>query len=264
MHKVKEYSVTDLFFGSYADLSVKNLAQLGSLRRSWLHLRNQLLRAEEPDESLSRQYGLVSISILRLLRRRPLLVDRITVPQALDCLKELTFLERGWYFFPKINGFESPDEYMHNRTFDHFVYADHELSKIGLKYNIERNDMARLAACIYNIPGQIHFNEDEVEKRAAMLLDQAKSGELELVMQTFANVREWLVLRCSTLFPPTSAGAVELKTTGPLWKEMKVRTAELRLTWKDPGNKETNYVGHARYLEVMDHLESIAKRKDAA
>lgn len=258
----KEYKVSDLFFDRYSDLSVRKLGELAPLRHVWLELSRTM---ETPQEQT--RWGLLSIAILRILRKKPLLVDQITPAQAVDCINDLTFLKEPWFNFPPIHKyFTTPDEYMHNRTFDHFIYADHEFSKITLMADPDTQSMARLAACLYDLPKQAHFDEDVISERAWLFDRECSNHQLAAVLYTYANVRAWVVDRCKNLFPTASGTSDKSASepTGGMWKDLKQRTAELRLTWKDPSSQETNYVGHGRYLEVLDHLESISKRKNTA
>lgn len=262
---MREHLVSDLFYDRYSDLPAKKLAELGPLRRVWIQLHESLIGKSDDEKELTK-YGIASIAVLRVLRKAPFLVDKITVDQALDCLNELTFFRQPWHDFPPIHDkFSHPDEFMHNRTFDHFIYADHEFSQITMHAEPTTQSLAKLAACLYNVPGQIHFNEDAFPERAKIIERECKEWQLQLVMHTYANVREWIVERCKTLLPAGSSETVHKPSaTGPMWKELKQRTAELKLTWKDPASQETGYVGHGRYLEILDHLESISRRKNAA
>ena len=247
----KTYKVSDLFYDSYQQLSARRLAELAVLRRAWM-------LAVEKEGIESPEYGVLSIGIMRSIRKSPLLVDKINVDQMVDCFNDLTFLKQPWYFFPNFirptNAYH-PDEYFHDRTFDHFIHADHEFSK---------GNAAGVAACLY-FHDHGHFNPDKLADNIKHIEQAWSKWQIELVMHTYANVREWITKRCKNLFPPSPSGEGRGEVaTGPMWTELKQRTAELRLTWKDPNGKETNYVGHARYLEVLDHLESLSKRKDAA
>lgn len=252
----KTYTVSDLFYNNYSQLSTRKLAELAPVRRAWLDMIKKENIETHDDESLP-QYGLLSIAVLRTLRKSPLLVDKINVEQAVDCLNDLTFLKDGWHFFPQFirptNAYH-PEEYFHNRTFDHFIHADHEFSK---------GNAAGVAACLY-FHDHGHFNPDKLAVNIRHIQQTWHEWQIQLVMHTYANVREWITKRCKNLFgpSPSAEGAQRAdEVTGPMWTELKQRTAELRLTWKDPNGTETNYVGHARYLEVLDHLESISKRK---
>ncbi len=248
----KTYKVSDLFYDNYQALPVRRLADLAIVRRTW---QEQAVTSEH--------YGILSIAALRAIRKSPLLVDKINVEQAIDCLNELTFLKEPWYFFPQfirlINAYR-PDEYFHDRTFDHFIHADNEFSK---------GNAAGVVACLY-FHDHGHFNPDKLADNTKQIKQKWQPWQVELVMHTYANVREWITARCKNLFdgPKSDIEAENLasppKPTGSMWIELKQRTAELRITWKDPNGKETNYVGHARYLEVLDYLEGLTKRKDAA
>lgn len=275
----KTYLVTDLFHNNYEAMLPKQLAELAVVRRTWvaLHERVTSLKPDqeqvEEDKSLLQAYGLASIAVLRALRKKPLLVDKINVGQAVDCLNELAttpiagnklFLHSGWNFFLKNPG--QPEEFFHNRTFDHFVHADNNFSL--LKNNHTKEQLAKVVACLYD-KEQYLFNADTLSIRAQEIAENWSLWELDLVVETYANVREWIMARCKNLFnspPPSPETEVKAgsQSTGPMWVELKQRTAELRITWKDPRGKETNYVGHARYLEVLDHLESLSKRNHAA
>lgn len=252
---MKTYQVSDLFYDNYQALPVRKLADLAPARRAWIASLSTEGRGEVDEADTNK--GLLNIAVLRAIRKSPLLVDKINVEQAIDCLNSLTFLKDNWYFFPKaVRPFHAynPDEYFHNRTFDHFIHADHEFSK---------GNSVGVAACLY-FHDHGHFNPDKLADNIKHIQEKWSKWQIELVMHTYANVREWICKRCKNLFGTSPSGEDAQRAdevTGPMWTELKQRTAELRLTWRDPNGKETNYVGHARYLEVLDHLESLSKRK---
>ena len=72
---IKQYTIAHLFKTSWAELSVKDHAEL-------LQLRDKLVDARK--QKLFRAYGYHAISILRLLRKNKNAVAKINIEQAVD------------------------------------------------------------------------------------------------------------------------------------------------------------------------------------
>ena len=103
----KQYTVTDLFYTQWSELSVR--------QRIKVHELNQM-RQDLPLD----QHGTYIILIMRELRKRPLLVDRLNEAQVVDIFNSLTFLNEPWLFFAapparlKLRGYAAPDPKMGN------------------------------------------------------------------------------------------------------------------------------------------------------
>ena len=150
----KEYEVSDLFYTRWEDLAGPVQAEvLGLLMK---------MRETEPGTT---DYGYILIQILRRIRRRPRLVQKLNVEQAVDIFNSLTFLNEPWYFFPEIKGtaLTRPDDKLARHTFDHFIYADNEYSSY-IALNDELH-LKRLVATLY----QASFDKESVESIAAGL-----------------------------------------------------------------------------------------------
>lgn len=233
----KEYTVSDLFYTKWSDLQPDTQAQVYGLAQS--------IKTLEID---SLAYGHTLIATLRLLRKRPLLVDKITVAQAVDIYNDLTFLNEMWYFFPHIKGYKTPDEKMARSSFDQFIYADNEFTS----YLATQDDkhLARLAATLYPKDDDTHFDPETVEHRATYL--SKMKLPLMLIFFTYSHVREFIVNRCKHLLPKGEATG-EITPSGPMWYSIKHQASRTLVF----GTFET--LGQANMYSVLDHLELLSK-----
>jgi 5-methylcytosine-specific restriction endonuclease McrA len=236
----KGYTISDLFFTKWEELSGKTIAEVYAL-----YLTAQSLEKD------SKEYGYVLISILRRLRRRPMLVDKINVDQAVDIFNDLEFLHTPWYFFPKIQCLElkTPAEKLARHTFDHFIYADNEYSSYVVTQDSKY--LNRLIATIYQDP----FDKEAVETIAAAL--RLKPWEKHLVFYTFSHVREFVMKRCKTLLPPGgSSEETKPQATGRMWLKIKHRLSET------PAFQGYDTAGTANMYSTLDYLEDLAQIRD--
>lgn len=255
----KTYTVPDLFFHKWDDVTALKKTELWTLIKEYNILKARVLNPDEDATEAERSaaqlnYGMVLIFILRLLRRKPLLVDKIDVPQAVDCMNEITFIHTPWLYFPvaEIAGFKSPGERMHQITFDQFIYALKEYY-----YLLESKDvtkdltlLARLTATLYTN----HFIADHVEQDAEVIVKSAKPWQLLSVLYTLTNILEYITtVRCKALF---GGGGKSDEHPVAVWIKIKYKLGESGYFM---GKKE---VEAARIYEALDYLCDLQTRKD--
>ena len=226
----KTYKIADLFFTSWAEIPTGYHAQLIELR----HKLNNAIR-----EEMWGTYGYMAIQMLRILRKNKSLVAKINEEQAVDCLNDLKFIQEPWYHFPPGDkGFQEPDEYMHNRTFNQFVFADAEFTKFcvldyrsrqsGKQDDIQINlAINKLIGILYTKPE--YFDEKKIHDKACTIDQKMNAAEKAVVLHTFANVREYIVKqRCPNLFPSTQASSGEVAPvyTGKMWLNLRYDLSE--------------------------------------
>lgn len=242
----KTYHVSDLFFTRWKDLPPKVHAIVYTLQQECEHART----VEGEDGQPNVQYGIKLIKVLRHLRKRKLLVDKINVSQAVDIYNDLTFLREPWYHFPSLPHpwAKTPADKMARHTFDHFIYADNEFSSfVATQKTVHLN---RLAATLY---------QDNFDKEAVEDLSKSKFNGLTLliILWTFAHVRQFVVRRCKTLLPPAPASEQSKPAaTGRMWLQLKHRLAET------PAFQGYDNTGRANMYSALDYLEDLAKQKE--
>jgi len=253
----KEYTVSELFYTQWKDLN-----DLKHIQAYTLHQHAQSLGIDHKD------YGFALIACMRVLRRRPLLVDRLNEKQAVDIFNDLAFLNEPWYYFPELSKYGAllhtrPDEKMARSSFDQFIYADNEFSGFLATDKDHNLFLRRLAVTLYRPEGETIFDKETVEERAAQL-GKIKSDEfdalLQLVFYTYGHVRNAVMTRCKTLLPPAPAHDDDVKQkpqrTGAMWYNIKHQAAKT-LVFGDFEN-----VGRTNMYYVLDHLEILCKEKE--
>jgi hypothetical protein len=240
----KVYTVSDLFFSSWRELNPQLQAQVFAMQQHALQL----------DKSTT-EYGVVLISILRAIRKRWRLVDKLDEEQAVDCYNDLKFLNDPWYYFPSLKSLISPDEHMKRASFDHFIYADNEYSLYVATQDIKY--LYRLVATIYRRPKDLHFDKEVVDVRAKAIEKKVHEWQLLLVFYTFTHIRAFVNKRCPGLLPSRKhvEGEISVTNTGPMWKKIKHMAAETKVF----GTFEET--GRANMYDVLDHLEILTQRK---
>jgi hypothetical protein len=235
-----EYNVQDLFHDRWEHISGKAMAEVYAL-----HLQLQSLEKD------SNEYGFILIAILRRLRKRPLLVDKVNGDQAVDIFNDMTFLSKPWYSFPVIQhpGLTTPQDKLAQHTFDHFIYADNEYSNYVV--NQDAKYLNRLVATLY----QKTFDKEAVEPIANTL--KLKEWEKQLVFFTFSHVRAFVMKRCKTLLPSGSASEESKPhATGAMWLKIKHRLAET------PAFQGYDKAGSANMYSTLDYLEDLAQIRE--
>jgi hypothetical protein len=250
MRRTAAYTVQELFHNEWEQLSGKVIAEVYAL---YLQLQSV--------EKDSKEYGFFMIAILRRLRKRPLVIDKINVEQAVDIFNDLQFLNKPWYAFPhlqpQLRGFSKmlykklhkPDDKLAQHTFDHFIYADNEYSS----YVVTQDDkyLNRLVATLY----QKTFDKEAVEPIAKTLkLDE---WQKQLVFFTFSHVRAFVMKRCKTLLPSVSSSEESKpRPTGAMWLKIKHRLAET------PAFQGYDKAGSANMYSTLDYLEDLAQIRE--
>jgi hypothetical protein len=239
MEKLREYQVADLFHTQWSELSAAQRVKVHELN---------VARCEQPVE----QQGTYIILIMRELRKRPLLVDRLNEAKVVDIFNSLTFLTEPWLFFAapparlKLRGYAAPDAKMGNLTFDHFIYADSEFTQCAGDKAAQH--MESLTAILYQ-PGKLITNKTH---KLPISIDPMFSRQ---AFYTFGNVRDYIVRNCQHLFPKSDDDKPTPKNFSALqlWTDMKYVLAEQGLfgTYKQ--------VGEQPLYEVITYLEKRAK-----
>lgn len=246
---MKTYSTSDLFFTRWEDLK--------ALQRYEAYTLNEVLKDIPRDHE---RYGFILIAVLRRLRKRPGLVSKITVEQAVDIYNDMKFLSEPWFIFPEVHGLRifdhqpmHPDDHLARHTFDHFIYADNEFSMWLLTR--EKIYLKRLLVTLYQMP----FEKESVEDLAQSV--KIEDWLLNLVAITFNHVRTKLTRRCKTLLPPPPKGEAapaDPSATGPMWLKIKHRLAET------PAFQGYDVAGRANMYAALDYLEDLAQQKEDA
>lgn len=248
------YVVDDLFFTSWAQLSEKRMVEVQSL----------MMQLKSFDLS-SVEHGLISIKVLRLIRRNPALVDKINVEQAVDIFNDLKFLREPWFDFAPVahsrlttwsglTTLRTPSDHMADCTFAHFIYADNEFSSFLATNKTEH--LTRLFATIY----QKDFDEEKVEAIAKRL--NLKEWQLMHTFFTYSFVRNFVMERCKALLlsSPHTEGEIEQNTTvvptGGMWQKLLHRLAET------PAFPGMDAASDARMYKALDYLEDLAQNNN--
>lgn len=249
---MKEYTVSDLFFTRWKDLSTMVHSEVYALY-------NSLPEPADP------QYGFILIQILRRLRKNKSLVNKVTVEQAVDIFNDLSFLKDPWYYFPplhtKRSALKAPDDKMARSSFDEFIYADNEFSNYIAKQ--EPVYLHRLVVTLYRHSSEWYFDPETVNVRAAEITGKLKPYQLNQVFFTFGQVRGHIMKRCKTLLPPAPKQdpddlPIGPVNTGPMWYRIKHQAARTLVfgTFQE--------TGRANMYSVLDHLEILCKEQEDA
>lgn len=236
----KIYTVSDLFFTSWRELVGKVHAEVFALQQAIDHTKET-------------QYGHTLIQILRRLRKRPRLINKINIEQAVDIYNDLNFLNEPWYYFPTVSEkLATPEDYMAKHTFDHFIYADNEFSLYLI--NKDPRHLRRLVATLY----QRQFDKENVDQIAEDL--RLHDWQLNLVFFTYAQVREFVKNRCKALMPSAPKPAPDeieqpATPTGGMWLKLKHRLSET------PAFQGFDTAGKANLYSALDYLEDLAQQK---
>lgn len=270
---MKTYHLNELFKTSWDELSLQEICKM-------LELGEMLMKIEHG----SREHGLVSIEILRTLRKKRSTVAELELEQAVDCFNAITFFQRTpkgsfqtpWYFFP-VDAFRAsgrtfcPPELigglpMYNRTFDQLVYADAAYSKfcvLHYQYSLTpdkslalemEETVNQLIAVLYKQPDQ--FDPVEIERNARVIAPKLNLQKRALILHTYANVRSFILDRCPTLFPKPSEDDEEVSQvpvyTGPMWMTLRYDLAKTEVF------KGLETARTAMLYEALDFLEKEA------
>lgn len=257
----KTYKVSDLFYTSWQQIGARKLAEG--------YTAYSALLGSEPG---SEEYGKHLIFTLRALRRSPMLVDKINVPQAVDIFNEIApALAKPWLNFPqqrlaiRFDFLFAPHEKMGNRTFDHLLYADSCLMKILTERDPakQHEQLVRLAAILYIRAGEREFNERVVMAKMLYLQKSLADWQLQSVFYTFGHIKKYIVDGCQHLFggspqPLSESEGLKISDSLPMWTEIKFALAESGVF----GNFDE--VGKTDLYKVINYLESRAKKQKEA
>jgi hypothetical protein len=265
--KKQQHSIRDLFFFSWKELSVKEMA-------------NAIIAKQYLDQVKDREdhtWGHYAILLLRSLRKNKALVSKIDVAQAVDCVNNILeqvsdpgnpqyYISEPWYFFPPVTGefFEAPAERMMNRSFNQLVYADALFTKYLVQEYADRrahpsqdpSPMAEaylddLIAVLYTPADR--FDERNIEQDAKLL--RLTDPQKIVILNTYANVKAYLVRhRCPNLFDQNddekeTPVITEPTYSGEMWQSLLFDLSE---TPAFPGLEKAK---SANMYDALDYLE---------
>lgn len=258
---MKTYNISALFITSWQDQHKKPTLTTEQMS-AVISVRHNLDQAKE--ENNLTNIGFYSIMMLRLLRVNKSAVARINEEQVVDCINDITFFREPWYFFPPVapGVFQAPDEYMHDRNFEQLVYADSAFTKyLKLEQDLKRahpsqegsfissETMNEFIAILYTRPED--FRATEISDRARLMAG-LKDHEKAVIFHTYANVREYIVQRCPSLFPKSdnqSQAPVQVMYTGKLWRNLLFDFSETE-AFKGFDRARTAYI-----YDALDYME---------
>jgi len=251
----KSYSVSDLFYTDWNKISPQKIVE------GYSHFCNT--KTFEPG---SEHHGASIIFTLRALRKNWRLVDKVNVAQAVDIFNELEpNLSKPWttFFLNKVTAnvrwYFAPADKMSNRTFDHFIYADSCLTK-SIHHKDEKlvqEELARLVAILYLPSGELHYQDEVVQRRTELFKKELKPWQLLFVMYTFGHIKKRIIDGCPNLFPKSNSGSGEtVKDTLPMWFDIKMQLANSGIF----GDYEK--VGRTGLYHVINALESLNRDKN--
>jgi hypothetical protein len=271
---MKSVKITDIFKTRWEELNAKEIIDVISISEK-LH---------QTEDKASQQYGILVISMLRLLRRDKRMVSKIDEEQAVDCFNDITFFNRNqhgefltpWLHFP-IPGFNfdskrfrEPEKIgglpMYNLIFDQLVYADaafsnfcvmnHEYQKFyskELKKEMDEN-VNGLIGVLYTPPEA--FDPVNIDMHANIVSLKLNTLERALILHTYANIRNFIMDRCTNLFPRQEeendlppAAPVQ---TGPMWMNLRYDLAETEAF------KSLQTARKALIYDALDYLDRKA------
>jgi hypothetical protein len=255
---MKTLAVADIFFNSWAELNWKQAIEL-------LSERNKIAQAQA--EGLHGVAGHRIFITLRLLAKDKKLFKKLNADQLLDVYTDMAWIHQPWYTFhiqalamPDKFLIYAPDEYMHNCIFKQLVHADALFSKYLIANDVK--DLHRLIAVLYQFTynfKELPFNPDHMDRMADEIARVIKPGQAELILHTYANIREYITKRCPNLFPivhPSKAddlaNSKPMQYTGPMWQSIHFDLAETEAF------KGFETSGNTRIYDALDYLEQKA------
>jgi len=251
---MKSYTVGDLFYTDWKQLRTKAAAEVYMLKTK--------IDATPADIE---EYGYLLIGLMRHLIKNSRLVDQINEAQVVDCFNQLseTFLQQPFYHFPDVSGWHRPEEKMARCSFNQFIYADNEfttyLTLAQKDPQKAENHLKRLAVTLYKRKAIEQWDKECVDERVLKL--KAKPHDFLLIFFTYAHCREFVVKRCKQLLPTPPANPdaepSSVVPSGSMWHDIMHAAARTLVfgTFAELGN--------ANMYDVLDHLEKIAREKNA-
>ncbi len=243
---MKSYKISDLFITDWLDTNNKPALNAKEMMQV-INYRDQMKYATEKEmHSTAGYYG---IMLLRLLRKDKKNVAMINTEQAVDCVNDLAFIHKPWYFFPvetfTIDGkvFTPPIAKMEDRSFEQLVYADAAFSKYCITDYKDRHAIPSmdpsirsesyiddLIAILYQTPES--FSDKNVDVDSKAISRRLNTSDKAIVLHTYANIREYIVDSHTELFPrsydETAPGEEERFPiyTGKQWLDLLYDLAE--------------------------------------
>jgi hypothetical protein len=272
---MKKYTIAQLFKTSWNELSQKQFLHMIELGE--MHMRVACG---------SKEFGVIIIDVLSTLRKNVAAVSKLNIEQVVDCFNAITFFQRTkkggfrmpWYFFPvgtftmsRVN-FAPPKLSdglpMYNLIFDQLVYADsifsrfcvlsHQYTQLQskeLESQIE-DALNALVAVLYTDPD--YFSPEHIERNASLIPHKLSAQQRALILHTYANIRDFLMSRCPTLFPRPEDDEQETEEpvppvpTGTLWMNLRYHLAETDVF------KGLETARNAKIYDALDYLEQKA------
>ena len=266
---MKAYSINKLFKTSWEELSCRDFISVIALSDK-LH---------EMQDKSTPEYGLLSIAMLKVLRKNSLLADKINVEQAVDCFNDITFFKRDdkgdfltpWYFFPVDSFYAGRAKFhkpemngtlpMYYRIFDQLVYADTAFSNFCVMSHQANHQLSNdtddslnaLIAVLYQTPQDFDINQ--LEAKALQVKNKLSPNKKALILHTYANVRKFITDRCPNLFPKKHGDnePAAPQQTGPMWLNLRFDLAETEVF------KGFDTARNALIYDALDYLDKKIK-----
>ncbi len=189
------------------------------------------------------------------------LLRNLSKVQVLDIVEDLSFINDLWYHFhlKSIGESKSPEEKMHDCTFNQLVFADAAYSKFAIathQNNPDVNDyLNELIAALYC---KGIFQPDNMEQHKKLIESKLTLDEKLLILHTYANIRQFIIDRCPHLFPKPKIDLTEVAEpvyTGEMWMDLRYDLA------KSSVFSGLEVVKSANLYEALDYLEKESKEK---
>lgn len=211
----KTFKISDLFITDWLDadkkpaLTSKEMMQIIDYRDKMKQaIRNKAHGAA----------GFYGIMILKALSIDKKTVAKFNIDQTVDCVNDLAFLHKPWYFFPlpsfSANGknYEPPADKMEDRSFEQLVHADAAFSKYCITDYQDRHAIPSmdpsiraeayiddLISILYQTPET--FSDKTIDAESKSIAYEVTSADKALILHTYANIREYIVEMHPDLFP---------------------------------------------------------------
>lgn len=226
---MKSYTITDLFKTEWGALNTLEHAEV-------IYLSDRLKQTKA--ENLEKAWGHTAIMLLRALRKNKSAVAKITIEQAVDCVRDLTFITQPWYYFPVLENHAqleaasmsaTPPAYLQGYTFSQLVYIDSLFSKFAiLSWKATTGKLQAAIPYLDKMIGVIYtpanlFDENKIAERGQLITRHIKDYERTVVLHTWANIKERIIKECPNLFPQaaqTVATDQPPKDSEPMWQNL--------------------------------------------
>ena len=269
------YQITDLFHTSWQALTQKQCYRIvfGARMYKGIYVPGRL--PMDAEMQVASDYLLDVLRTAALPGKWRMIDTQTTEEQKIDLFHDLPLLkpENAFRQFP-VKAIKSlrrnlhlvaPDESMANSTFGQFKFADNEFTRLayfqqtGDAYKVNEQ-LNRLVATLY-LPSGENFDKSMVSEYAEQVEQIAFTWQKALILEAYANTREFVIGRCPTFWPKSEhkeGEAAPAVPTGPIWHELHYDLAE------SEAFKGFDTVESANMYNVFDYLEKLAKRKPSA